>query len=310
MSKRKRKHVNIPPATILRPRLDKLWADEALLHKEKDAIEGDLDVLARDVSSDLLVKTMLRAYQAASEAAQDRLDGVLPRWLDRSGHAESLKELAAAQSLGPGLRPLALRWLKAAGTDIADLESRPSLFLSAYYFDDAALLGRKSQASAGVFWYTSPKKNRAQGLGFLLDYNPPWDGAVKDVLVTPRRHPKSLIEKIQDVWRSGGMESEPIGPERAKTIILTALNCNREAEIRLPRDMIKARDLFERYVLSLPGATDTPAFTMEDFDFLAHNGERPEKIRRFEQTVGRRVRLEDGEEILVMGGPDWEDEEW
>lgn len=106
------------------------------------------------------------------------------------------------------------------------------------------------------------------------------------------------------------MELETIGPERAKTVILTALTCNREAEIRLPRDMIRARNLFERQVLSLPDGPDTPAFTMEDFDFLARHGQRPEEIRRFEQTVGRRVRLGDGEEILVIDMRDWDDEEY
>jgi hypothetical protein len=48
---------------------------------------------------------------------------------------------------------------------------------------------------------------------------------------------------------------------------------------------------------------------MEDFDFLAHHGERPEEIMHFERTVGRRVRLDDGEEILVIG-TDWENEDW
>jgi hypothetical protein len=73
--------------------------------------------------------------------------------------------------------------------------------------------------------------------------------------------------------------------------------------------LIRARDAFERVVLLLPDVPDTPAFTMEDFDFLAHHGERPEGIMHFEQTVGRRVRLDDGEEILIIG-TDWEDEDW
>ena len=61
-------------------------------------------------------------------------------------------------------------------------------------------------------------------------------------------------------------------------------------------------------MLSLPDEPDTPAFTVDDFNFLARNGKLPEKIIQFEQTVGRRVRMEDGKEILVMGGPDWDEE--
>jgi hypothetical protein len=78
--------------------MDKLWGDEALLHKEDAAIADDLDVLARDVSSDLLVKTMLRAYGAASEGAQERLDEVVPGWFAASGHAG-----AGSAPAGPGV---------------------------------------------------------------------------------------------------------------------------------------------------------------------------------------------------------------
>jgi len=290
--------------------MDNLWADEALLHKDDAAIKGDLDVLARDVSSELFVMTMFRAYRAASEAAQSRLDDVLPRWLAQSGHADTLRHMVIEQSLEPDVQALASAWLEEAGVDVTDLESRPSLFLKAYYYDDEALWGEKSQAYVTVLWYTDPRKRRAQGIGFLLDYNPPWDGSVKDILVTPREPPDKLIAYVHEVWSRGGMELETIGPERAKTVILTALTCNREAEIRLPRDMIRARNLFERQVLSLPDGPDTPAFTMEDFDFLARHGQRPEEIRRFEQTVGRRVRLGDGEEILVIDMRDWDDEEY
>jgi hypothetical protein len=105
------------------------------------------------------------------------------------------------------------------------------------------------------------------------------------------------------------MELEPVSAERAKTVIMTALNCSRAAKLRLPRDLIAARDEFIRYVLSLPDGPDTPAFVADDFDFLARTGKRPEEVMHFEQTVGRRVRMEDGKELLVMGGPDW-DEEW
>ena len=311
MSKRKkRKRIDISPATVLRPRLDKLWADEALLHKEDAAIGGDLDVLARDVEPDFFVKTMLRAYVAASEPARDRMDRVLPRWLSERNCAETLEEMARARSLGPDLRPLALTWLEAAGVDTEPLESPPSLFLEAYYHDDEALLGEKSQAYVASFRYTSSRRNRAQGMGFLLDYNPPWDGSVKDILITPRRRPQKLLKYVMDFWERSDMEPESVSAERAKTVILTALNCNRAADVRLPRDLIGAREIFERHVLSLPDGPDTPSFTMDDFDHLAGHGKSPEEIVHFEQTVGRRIRLEDGSEVVVMGGPGWGDEEW
>lgn len=307
MSKKERR-VNISPATMLRPRMDKLWGDEALLHKEDAAIADDLDVLARDVSSELLVKTMLRAYGAASEGAQERLDEVVPGWLAASGHVDTLAELTSERSLGPDLRPQALAWLKAAGRSVDGLEDVPSLFLKAQYLVDQNPWGGLSQAYVGVFWHLSPQKNRAQGFAFLIDYNPPWDGSVKDAFVTPKASPRRLLEKLQEIWSHGPLGEEDIGPAEAKTVILEALNCNREAEIRLHRDLRRERDAFEEMVLSLPDGPDTPDFTMEDFDYLAQHGERPEKLMHIEQTQGRRVRSKDGEEMVIVDlrGPDFD----
>jgi hypothetical protein len=308
--RKKRKRISLSPATALRPRLDNLWADDALLHKDDTAIEGDLDIIARGVAPDLLVETMLRAYLAASASVRARLDTILPHWLSKRDHVSVLKEMLAAQSLDSDWRSLALAWMSSLGIDTEPLESLPSLFFDAYYYDDEASFDGKSQAYVTVFWYTSPRKRRAQGMGFLLDYNPPWDGSVKDILVTPRRAPKRLLKDVLDTWRDGDMEPRSISAERVKIVILTALNCNRAANIRLPRDLIASRDTFARYVMSLPDAPDTPSFTAEDFDLLARQGKRPEEIMHFEQTVGRRVRFGDGEQVLIVGSPDWDDEAW
>jgi hypothetical protein len=307
--RKKRKRISLSPATTLRPRLDNLWADDALLHKDDAAIKGDLDVIAHGIAPDLLVATLLRAYPAASASVRARLDNVLPHWLDNGDHVSTLKEMLATQSLDSDSRSQALAWMVSLGIDAESLESLPSLFLDAYYYDDEAFLGEKSQAHVTVFWYEDFSKRRAQGIGFLLDYNPPWDGSVKDILVTPRRAPKRLLKNVLDTWKRGGMEPWPIGPEQVKTVILTALNCNRSADIRLPGDLIAARELFDRYVMSLPEAPDTPSFTLDDFDLLAHRGEQPEDIVHYEQTVGRRVRIGDDKELLVMGDLDWDDEE-
>jgi hypothetical protein len=307
--RKKRKRISLSPATSLRPRLDNLWADDALLHKDDAAIKGDLDVIAHGIAPDLLVATLLRAYLAASASVRARLDDVLPHWLDSRNHVSTLKEMLASQSLESDSRAQALAWMVSLGIDAESLESLPSLFLDAYYYDDEAFLGEKSQAYVTVLWYEDISKRRAQGMGFLLDYNPPWDGSVKDILVTPRRAPKRLLKNVLDTWERGGTKPWPISPEQVKIVILTALNCNRTAGIRLPSDLIATRELFDRHVMSLPEAPDTPSFTLDDFDLLARQGEQPEEIVHYEQTVGRRVRIGDDKEILVMGDLDWDDEE-
>ena len=305
----KKKNRRFTPAMLLQPQMNELFADDAFPHKEEAAIKRDLEELARDVSPQLFVKTLLHAYEAAAESVQSRLDTILPRWLAQSGHLTTLDDLASARLLGPDLRPRVLAWLEAAGVDPADVDRQLSYFWKAYYRDDEALLGEKSQAYVAVFWYTDLRKRRARSLTFLLDHNPPWDGSIKDVIVTPPQSTKRLLETFLEGWRQADLAPQTVSPERAKTVILTGLTCNREAEIRLPRDVTRARDLIERYVFSLPDGPDAPAFTMEDFDVLARHGESTEAIRYFEHTVGRRVRLDDDEELPIIG-TDWDDEDW
>lgn len=305
----KKKCHRFTPAMMLQPKIKKLFADDAFPHKEQAAIERDLEELARDVTEKRFVKTLLHAYEAAPESVQSRLDTVLPGWLAASGYLTTLQDLTAARLLDLELRPRALTWLEAAGVDPADVEGQLSYFWKAYYRDDEEMLREKSQAYVAVFWYTDLRKKRARSLTFLLDYNPPWDGSIKDVIVTRSQSAQRLLKEFLEDWRQAGLQPEAIGPERAKTVILKALTCNREAEIRLPRDVVGARDLIERYVLSLPDGPDTPSFSMEDFDVLASQGESTEAIRYFEHTVGRRVRLGDDEELLIIG-TEWEDEDW
>ncbi len=74
--------------------------------------------------------------------------------------------------------------------------------------------------------------------------------------------------------------------------------------------MINDRSLFEHLVLSLPDKPDTPEVKIEDFDFLAQYGERPEKIVHTEQTIGRRFRLENGEEAVFVDLCDRKNQDW
>lgn len=145
-----------------------------------------------------------------------------------------------------------------------------------------------------------------RGFGFLIDYNPPWDGSIKDIIACPQRSPEAAIRDFVECWAEQGRPLAPISAVEAKQKILESLECNRKADIRLPRDLITSREPFPHYVLTLPDGPETPPFTIADFDALAQAGQRPEEIMHFEQRVGRRVRLADGKEVMIMGA----DEEW
>jgi hypothetical protein len=305
---KKRAAPQIPPGTILRARLDGLWQNPALGTQPLAQIEADLDAVARGVRPDQLCLTLLRAYQAAPAETHARVDEVLPGWLQRRSHLPVLEALATGSALESALREVALRWLAVAGRDVSAVWTAPSdSFCAAYDLDDG------SQAAVILLWYTHPRRDRASGMSFLIDYNPPWDGAVKDIMVFPHKSPQALTRRFVDIWEERGRAMAPIGAAEFKRKVLTALGRNRTQDIRLPHDLIAARDLFLRYVLTLPDLPDTPAFTAADFDALAGTGQTPESLSHFEHTVGRRIRMDDGKEVFIdaaianMEFDDWDE---
>ncbi len=61
-------------------------------------------------------------------------------------------------------------------------------------------------------------------------------------------------------------------------------------------------------MLTPPDGPGTLSFSAQDFDKLAQTGLSAEELSLVEQRIGRRVRLEDGAEVLVLGNP--LDEDW
>ena len=296
---------SISPLSTLRPRLDMLWSSEMLSQQDPSSLYAGLDAVVQGMKPSQFLPIMIAAFLAAPAQSQARLDQILPGWLRDRGYLETLEDLIANQALDHDRQPQALLWLETAGSDthgLAEL-AQQDLFYRAYYCGD------DSQASIMLFWYTNPRRTRVQGFNFLVDYNPPWDGSVKDIILYPQRAPEKAMVEFVESWKARMPQpTELITAVEAKQKILEALACNREAGIRLPADLIATREPFIRYVLPLPDGPETPPFSVEDFDLLSQNGERPEAIRHFEQTVGRRVRMPDGKELLVMGGGlDWDE---
>ena len=312
MGKNKKKHStpNLPAQTLLRLRLDGLWQNPALAGQSPEQIEADRQAVMRGSRPELAVSTALQAFQAAPPEAQKRLDGVMPGWLARENLAETLERLLANGALPAAHQLTAARWLAAAGRVVPSPSTRAAdTFHSAYEIDGS------SQAAVIVLWHTDARKTRAQGMEFLIDYNPPWDGAVKDIMFLPKKTAETLVARFVRIWDKRGQPMTPIGAAEVKRKLLTALACNRASGIRLPRDLVLYREQFFQHVLVLPESPGTPPFTVEDFHALSQAGESPQVISAFEQTVGRRIRMEDGKELFVdaslanMGSDEWDDEE-
>ena len=285
----------------LRPRLDQLLRGESLSQADQHDVYEGLDALTSGIKPAVFLPTIIAAASAAPEAAQVALDELLPGWLSERDHLATLRDLVARQSFGAEQQQRALAWLAAAGADTADLTAE----LAAWDpFFDAYSASNPAQATLMIFWYTNHRKQRVQGLSLLLDFEPPWDGAVKDAMRYPQRTPEAAIEEFVDFWADRGMTPARLTAVEAKQEALEALEHNRDSNIRLHPDLVTAREQFIRYVLTLPDGPNTPPFTAADFDFLAHNGENPEALKRQERMFGYRARLPDGQEVRILRGPD------
>ena len=303
-SKKMRGMLNLPPAALLPQRLNALWGDPAWPQGDDAALQGELDALSKGVSSVNLIATLLKAYQVAPVQAQTRLDHLIPAWLRSRGHLPALREAVARNSLAGAERERAAAWLQAVGETPA---IQPQTQESDAFFD-AFFLDNRSQAVIIILWYRDMQRTQVQGMSFLLDDNPPWDGAIKDITHFPRETPFMALQKYVEFWEKRGTPMSRGSPVEAKRLGWEGLTWYQGCNIRLPLDLIANRASFIRYVLPLPDGPETPPFSESDFDTLAQTGQRPEEIRHFERTVGYRARTEDGQEILIMGGgleDDW-----
>lgn len=292
------------PLALLRPRLDGLLGNELLARKEEEALRADLNAVFRGLKPTDFLPVFLSACLAAPPAVQKRLDEVVPAWLKVQNHLPALVELVQKSCLAGAEQERALAWLRAAGVNIARMEKarEPSTFYKAYMYAD------DSQGIIILLWYSDRRRSKVQGMSLLVDYNPPWEGSIKDIFLHPQRTPERARQEFVDFWTKRFPLNE-LSPAEVKREILSCLECNRREGIRLPRDLVRAKDHFLRHVLTLPDTPETPSFTAEDFDVLSRSGQSAESIMEFERTVGRRVRLEDGKEVLIIGDlDDWEDD--
>ncbi len=293
--KRRRAAISISPLSVLRPRLDKLLGDPATVDLEASALEAKLNALLEDLDPIKSLPILFKAVAKAPKNVQPCLDNVMPAWLTEHGYEDAILTLIERHRLNRVEQKIANTWLEDTEAKIPDLAEyqQQSLFYEAYTYSDF------SQGLIIVLWHMDYRKRRIQGFNFLLDYNPPWEGAIKDSLLFPPASERKVQQEYVDSWAAQGAELKPLSAAEAKEEVLNHLLVNRQEGIRLPRDLIRARRYFVQHILSLPDSPDHPVFTVDDFDKLSRTGKTPESIMYFEQTVGRRVRMDDGKEVII-----------
>ena len=132
-------------------------------------------------------------------------------------------------------------------------------------------------------------------------------------MLFPNKPPEILIQRYVEMWKERGQAMTPIDAAAVKRKLVAALKQNEAAKVRLPVDLVSLREQFFAHVLSLPDAPGTLACTVDDFHALSEMGQSAETLSRFEQTVGRRIRMEDGKELFIdasianMDFDDWAD---
>lgn len=297
--KKPTRRIRLSPTTFLRSRLDALWNDPGLPQAPAEEIIKELDTLGRRITPKFFLSTLLRAFLAAPEASRAHLNTVIPDWLVHREYAPLLVDAIQESTLEDELLGQAARWLQAANIEVPVMSPQETFYKAFHYSNEF-------QGLLMIFWYANVRKTKAQGMSFLLDYNPPWEGAVKDIALYPKSSPEKLVELITTEWEDLGMFLEAIDATQAATELVNVLLCNRAQVIRLPKDLISARDPFIRHILPLLKAPDLPVFTAEDFDQLSQEGKTPEELIFIEHTQGGRMRLPDGKEILVMR----DDDDW
>ena len=302
MAKQKHKEQrtpNLSPLSLLRPRLDGLINNPGWLERGNEAIFGDLDVVTRNIPPEQYVPVLLRATANAESNIREGLSALVPNWLAQRNQIGVLGAQVDRGMFGGDELQLGLTWLRNVGVDVTPLlPDAASRFFDAYYGADD--LG--SQGLLLMFWYVNRHRERVTGFNFLIDFNPPWEGAVKDIMQFPQRRPADALREFVGRWKNQHIELKQIDATEAKRRAIEILEQNRKQQIRLPRDLVAIRDLVVEQVLPLPDGPNTSPFTAADFDALCRQGESADQIARFEQTVGRRVRLEDGQEIFVATG--------
>lgn len=305
--KKKGRRPNLSPLSTLRPRLDGLfgnpdWIARGGERRETADLAADLTEITKKIDPAQHLPIIITAYQSAPESVQAYLDEIVPFWLVETAQAEPLSQLIKDFTIDGVDREVALRWLASANVDISaeDLQRESSFY--------KAFLGKDDMGSQGIFfffYYHTRGRERVKGFSLLLDFNPPWEGAAKDGMVMPQHRVRDAVSRfVYDTPYAAQISYEELDATEVKANLAQIFSCNTEQNIRLHKDIVTLRTVFEQHIMPLPDDPDGSTFTMEDFDSLTQLEQRAEDLMKFEQTVGRRVRLDDGKEIVVMGADD------
>ncbi len=292
--KSKQRKPNLSPAIALRPRLDGLINNPGWLERDSEAIQADLLAITKGVSPAEIALVFVAVRNDSPDAIQEKLSGYFSEFLGTQGYLEALTKLVAQHQLPFWAEETVRNWLQRSGVEVAIVPTASTFFRAYYGIDEFG-----SQGTLVFLWYNNRQRDRAAGMGWLLDFNPPWFGCVKDCHPISQEDATLQAYTVTHFWRDKGLELQELDAIQAKSHAITALAQNKQLGIRLHKDFYPLRDKFAQHILSLPDPPELPAFSLADLDYVLKHGKSSEEINLFERRVGRRVIMEDGKELFV-----------
>lgn len=296
----KKSQAGTPPNPAIRlsnlePRLRNLFSTPAI---ESQVLLGELDRLTQGLKPNSFLPLLIGALAAIPEELRASLDPLVSAWLHGRGLLEVLHTLEVRHTFKEPDRSAAHALLVAGGLSLApDVVVNPAnLFIAAYEF------GGQSQDSPMLFWYEEQRR-RVYSAAFLVDFEPPWEGALKDVAFVRHRTFNDALDRYRLHWRFSGLEPYEIDATTAAQRVWTALRQSQAQGIRLPADFIPVLPQIMPLLNALPVAEGVEPLSTSEIELLATTGRSPESIRIEERRFGFQTRLVDGNVIRMMPSP-------
>lgn len=278
----------------LRPRLSRLFTEQS----DPATFAAELSRLTDGLKPASFLPILVSSV-AAQAVEHDQLGDTVGAWLAEHGLLGPLRDLEARQTFDGASREVARSWLEAGGIELA---SEPEVAIVDLLLDAYEVMD-ESQGSVTLFWHEDRRRRKVATVSFLLDFEPPWEGALKDLSYRTFSDLTQSREKFLAIWRAGGNEPRRIAIADAAEYIWAALGQSQTQGIRLPADFIAVMDKLAPFLLALPSGK-APALSSAELEALATNGRSPEAIRRDEQLLGYQKRMPDGRIMRIVRPPD------
>jgi hypothetical protein len=158
-----------------------------------------------------------------------------------------------------------------------------------------------------LFWYEDARRRRVRATAFLIDFEPPWEGALKDVAHRSFRSIDHAHSDFFAIWQEDGFQYHLIDKASATQRVWASLRQSQAQGIRLPADFIPLMAEIMPLLHALAAASDIAALSETESSALATSGRSVEALRREERLLGYQKRMPDGKILYILRPTDDED---